>query len=172
MDLPLCSNASCLSCEHRRTEPAIEPPPRFAYHPPHEGPSLLRTAAAFALVRHPGRDPRDPFVLLVERREAPGTWSLPGGKVEPSDVVASAAALRELHEETGLRGAIERHLATVPGTHIPGRNLHVFEVIAPGAASVLADHGPEGDALAWGTIDNLRPFFPEALVEALREALA
>jgi 8-oxo-dGTP diphosphatase len=42
-------------------------------------------------------------VLLVERAKgvAAGLWSLPGGHIEPGEA-ASAAALRELREETGV----------------------------------------------------------------------
>jgi 8-oxo-dGTP diphosphatase len=40
---------------------------------------------------------------MVRRRHPPakGTWSLPGGRVEPGETMA-AAALRETAEETGL----------------------------------------------------------------------
>ncbi len=49
-------------------------------------------------------------LLLIKRRWAPfeGSWALPGGHVDPSDVLACpeqpsrAAAVRELAEETGL----------------------------------------------------------------------
>jgi 8-oxo-dGTP diphosphatase len=46
-------------------------------------------------------------LLLVERANPPakGRWSLPGGRVEPGETIAAAAA-RELHEETGLRAAV------------------------------------------------------------------
>lgn len=42
-------------------------------------------------------------VLLVERATAPskGLWTVPGGKVEPGERMASAVA-REVREETGL----------------------------------------------------------------------
>jgi 8-oxo-dGTP diphosphatase len=55
-------------------------------------------------------------LLLVKRANPPaqGRWSLPGGRVEPGETMAAAAA-RELHEETGLRtplgevaGVVER----------------------------------------------------------------
>ena len=42
-------------------------------------------------------------VLLAERGQGPrkGTWSLPGGRIEPGET-AAAAAIREIKEETGL----------------------------------------------------------------------
>jgi ADP-ribose pyrophosphatase YjhB (NUDIX family) len=42
-------------------------------------------------------------VLLVERGKPPsaGLWSVPGGKLEPSETLAQAVA-REVREETGL----------------------------------------------------------------------
>jgi len=43
------------------------------------------------------------LVRLSERTEAPGSWTLPGGGVEFGEH-PEAAALRELHEETGLLG--------------------------------------------------------------------
>jgi 8-oxo-dGTP diphosphatase len=43
---------------------------------------------------------QDRHVLLV--RKAGNRWTLPGGKVEPGETAAEAA-IRELHEETGLR---------------------------------------------------------------------
>ena len=50
---------------------------------------------------------RDGRLLLLLRRKAPeaGCWSIPGGKVEFGETCAHAV-LRELSEETGLRGRI------------------------------------------------------------------
>ncbi|WP_425050675.1 NUDIX hydrolase [Psychromarinibacter sp. S121] len=47
---------------------------------------------------------RDAEVLLVRRRNPPdaGLWGYPGGHVEWGETVAEAA-VRELHEETGVR---------------------------------------------------------------------
>jgi 8-oxo-dGTP diphosphatase len=47
---------------------------------------------------------------LSEITEAPGAWTLPGGGVEFGEH-PEAAAIRELHEETGLTGTISELLA-------------------------------------------------------------
>lgn len=46
-------------------------------------------------------------VLLIRRGKPPrqGEWSIPGGRIEPGET-ASAAALRELHEETGVQAEL------------------------------------------------------------------
>lgn len=57
-------------------------------------------------------DAEDRLLLcrLSSITERPGAWTLPGGGVEFGEH-PEQAALRELHEETGLRGSIEELLA-------------------------------------------------------------
>ncbi len=56
----------------------------------------------------------DGAVLLVRRGNPPrrGSWSLPGGKVEPGEPL-DAAIVREIQEETGLSVDVVGHVATV-----------------------------------------------------------
>ena len=53
-------------------------------------------------------------VLLVQRGKAPnaGSWGFPGGHVELGETAAEAA-LRELHEETGLSAEAVGHLRNI-----------------------------------------------------------
>jgi 8-oxo-dGTP diphosphatase len=59
---------------------------------------------------------RDDEVLLIRRGTPPrlGEWSLPGGRIEPSER-AMDAALRELREETGVEARIAGLLDVVDG---------------------------------------------------------
>jgi len=57
-------------------------------------------------------------LLLVKRNVEPkrGEWCLPGGFTEIGET-PEECCIRELEEETGLKGSIERIIASVPGTN-------------------------------------------------------
>lgn len=59
---------------------------------------------------------KDDQVLLIRRGTAPkmGEWSLPGGRIEPGEKAVDAA-IRELHEETGIEASIGGLVDVVDG---------------------------------------------------------
>jgi len=62
----------------------------------------VQRVAAYGLVQ---RDGRILLVQLTARTPSPGAWSLPGGGIDHGEHPADAV-IRELYEETGLRGRI------------------------------------------------------------------
>lgn len=86
---------------------------------------------------------RNDHVLLCRmsvESATPGRWTLPGGGVEHGEDPARAA-LRELHEETGLRGTIDRLLGVHSNIYIgpkSGDEFHGIRLIY----LVHTDSGP------------------------------
>jgi|GEM_PF-480869 len=84
----------------------------------------------------------DGRVLLVKRRAAPqrGRWSIPGGRLEPGESFADAAA-REVLEETGLRVAVGRELWRLRLPTGDGREFDIrdFAATVVGGALAAAD---------------------------------
>ncbi len=76
------------------------------------------------------RDASTGALLVGERLSGPakGTWAFPGGKIEPGETLEQAA-LRELHEETGLQLTHLEPAPTVVHTSYGGRvyRIHCFQ---------------------------------------------
>ena len=98
-------------------------------------------------------------VLLVQRGQDPhrGRWSIPGGRVEPGETLHEAV-VRELREETGQLGVVDRffgyteHIDTSPGgAHFVILGFHVVldEANPPPIAA------EDAVAAAWMPLDQL-----------------
>jgi ADP-ribose pyrophosphatase YjhB (NUDIX family) len=121
-------------------------------------------------------------ICLVRRAHDPGfgKWTFPGGFVDVGEAPA-AAALRELAEETGLRGEIERFVGIYASLGPQGRPVVILVYAGRLKAGTSA---PEGAAPVGGSdeIEEVRWFGPSDLpweefafpstVTALREFLA
>ena len=99
---------------------------------PHREPVPTRLAATVLLLRDAEGD--GALEVLMTRRSpnasfAPGAYVFPGGKVDPEDADATAAALREAHEEIGLDARYVQVLGTLP-TYTTGSAYIVTPVVA------------------------------------------
>lgn len=98
---------------------------------PHGGDEETRSSAVLILL---GDSPRGPDVLITQRssklRTHPGQPSFPGGAIDPGDESASAAAIREAVEETGVEPSGIVLLGELPTLWLPPSNFHVTPVLA------------------------------------------
>lgn len=95
-------------------------------------------------------------VLVLLIRDRYGYWTFPKGHVEAQESL-QAAALREIEEETGIRGVVEESLGDLfytftgeEGT-IEEKRVHYFLVRATGGTP--RPQPGETEAVAWFTID-------------------
>jgi len=81
-------------------------------------------------------------VLLISRRGGPG-WIIPGGKIEPEELVDPAlSAVREAREEAGVIGTLGRYLGTFDNTD-RGHRTRVFVLYVQELEVEWAESGRE-----------------------------
>jgi 8-oxo-dGDP phosphatase len=103
-----------------------------------------------------GHDPARGVLLLWRHRFVTDTWGweIPGGRVDPGEDPAEAAA-REVLEETGWRPGPLRHLFSYhPATGAVDQTFHVF---AADTASPEGEPDPdEAERVEWVALDRVR----------------
>ncbi|MCR9139112.1 MAG: NUDIX hydrolase [Alphaproteobacteria bacterium] len=111
--------------------------------------------------------------LLVRRAQGPsaGHYAFPGGKVEPGERLVEAV-LRELHEETGLRGRNVRFFRLYDLISPPETVAGYHYVLAVHLAEVdditHAVAGDDADALGWFDAEQSRTLImPPSVLECI-----
>lgn len=94
------------------------------------------------------------LVVLRARPPAQGTWSLPGGRVEPGENAEQACA-REVLEETGLVVRVRRHVGRVRRAG-PAGTTYVIDDYACDAVGGHLVAASDAAAVRWVTVDQLR----------------
>ena len=102
---------------------------------------------------HEGRHGRTVFAVI--HRPKYDDWTLPKGKLDPGETEPDAA-LREVHEETGIRCRLGRELGSVSYVDTRGRDKTVrYWLMAPEAGSVSGfTPTAEVDELRWLDFDH------------------
>ncbi len=84
-------------------------------------------------------------IVLIKRRFPPAGWALPGGFVEYGETV-EAAAVREAHEETGLRVSLTRLFGVYSDPSRDPRRHTIAVVFVATAAGVPVAGDDAGEA--------------------------
>lgn len=101
---------------------------------------------------------REGKFLLIRRKNPPfqGQWALPGGFVDVGETVEAACA-RELKEETGLDGKVERLVGIYSDPKRDPRSHTVSIIFVCTAADEHVHGGDDGLEARWLTIEEARP---------------
>jgi len=119
------------------------------------GKAFLRHVVVHMLVEKDG-------CLLLEKRDGPiletGKWSLPAGFLE-RDETASECAVRELKEETGWEGKVEKLFKINTGPHRPHedrQNITIEFIVKP--IKKVGEKDWESSRVEWIPFDKLLPW--------------
>lgn len=126
---------------------------KFSYDYPR--PALTVDIVVFTLRDHTLQ------VLLIQRAAEPykGMWALPGGFVQMTETLETAA-LRELEEETGVKNAYLEQLYTYgdPQRDPRGRVVSVaYFALVPSSKTVGPEKGSDAASASWFPINALPP---------------
>jgi 8-oxo-dGTP pyrophosphatase MutT (NUDIX family) len=115
-------------------------------------------------------------VALIGRVDRRGRllWSLPKGHLEAGET-AEDAAVREIEEETGIRGRVLAVLGTIDYWFVADdRRVHktVHHYLLEAAGGELSDEDVEVDQVAWVPLDELRDRLAYAGERRLAETAA
>ena len=131
------------------------------------------TSAGGLVVDRSGVRPR---VAIIGRRDRRGRllWSLPKGHVEQGET-SEDAAVREVEEETGIRGTVVATLGTIDYWFVAEnrrihKTVHHFLLVASGGE--LSDEDLEVDEVAWVPLDELGTHLAYAGERRLAETAA
>ncbi|MCL2803176.1 MAG: NUDIX hydrolase [Micrococcales bacterium] len=100
---------------------------------------------------------------VIARRNRGGRleWCLPKGHLESGETPAQAA-VREVHEETGIRGTVVRHLGTID-YWFQGETARIHKIVhhyllcaIDGSLTSENDPDEEAEVVAWVPLDHLK----------------
>ncbi len=126
------------------------------------------------------RSGRTTRAALIARHDRRGrlVWSLPKGHVEAGETVEEAA-VREVEEETGIRGEVLGHLGTIDFWFVAEqRRIHktVHHYLLEARGGELSDDDVEVVEVAWVALDELPTTLAYAderrLLDRVQEVLA
>ncbi len=140
-------------------------------------PRVEEFSAGGFVLDHSGASPK---VALIARRDRRGrlVWSLPKGHIEEGESPEDAA-VREVLEETGIRGSIVASLGTIDFWFMSeDKRIHktVHHFLLTAHDVVLSDADPEVAEVAWVPLDEVADRLGHAdernLLDRVRVALA
>src|SRR5437868_14511146 len=112
----------------------------------------IETSAGAIILRDIGGSLK---IALAQHRRSTKTWALPKGHVEEGESLEQAA-LREIHEETGLDNVqFIKYLGTITRESVKGdrdveqKTIHFYLAYAPGAGQPQAPTDPKFLGVGW-----------------------